>query len=48
MSDRYKAYAYKLNKNTAESLKKQKIKSGKSWNLFFVDLLKILNHYKKQ
>ena len=48
MIEKYKPYAYKLNNKTASNLKKQKIKSGKTWNLFFVDMLKAYGQYVRK
>ena len=36
----YKSYAFSLNKKTIDLLRKLKKESGKSWNLFFYDLIK--------
>jgi len=40
MKQKYKAYSYTLNDQTATLLKKKKEASGKSWNLFIYDLIK--------
>ena len=37
---RYKSFAFRLNQKTYDLLKREKIKSGKSWNLFIYNLIK--------
>jgi hypothetical protein len=37
---KYKTYSFKLNEKTIKKLRKAKPKD-KSWNLFFIDLLKV-------
>ncbi len=39
---RYKTMTFRLSDETIKNLKKEKIKSGLSWNLFFYNLLKCI------
>lgn len=36
---KYKAYSFRLSEETKKQLEERRIKSAKSWNLFFKELL---------
>jgi hypothetical protein len=43
----YKSYSFRLNDETLDDIKRQKKKNGKSYNLLFLEFLKIFKkHYK--
>ena len=37
---KYKAMCFRLSEETRQNLKEQRAKSGKTWNMFMVELLK--------
>lgn len=47
MKERYKNYGFRLKKETYELLREIKKENGKSWNLFFYEMLQVYINYNK-